>query len=220
MGVEPGLHFLDRGCCGSHPLDDELDLLSNSAPHDRIVPIEAHRDAFTVEDLFPHPVVDQGLKFLFSWRSLPGALELHLKAKDLPARHDDFLRRAEQAALEPPVHKEERQPKHEEVKQRFSQNSSHQSIMAIPPARLFPCVLCPVLPVRFSSRSAKNRCASARRRGRSRPHFRKSSRSGFSCGSFRSRGHRPRPRRTLSIRLPRRISSLPARTGTATAAST
>ena len=42
----------DRRCCGSHALDDELDLLANSASHDRIIPIEAHRDAFTVEDLF------------------------------------------------------------------------------------------------------------------------------------------------------------------------
>ena len=98
--------FPDRRHSGSHPFDDELDLLPDSASHDRIIPIEAHRDAFAIKNLFAHPVVDQRLEFLFSWRPLPGALELHLKAEDLSARHEDFVRRAEQAALEPSVHKE------------------------------------------------------------------------------------------------------------------
>ena len=123
MCVEPCLQLGSGRRGGRHAVDDEFDFLSDPAPHDRIVAIQAHRETFAIEDLFANPVVDQALQLLRCRRSLPHALELCLQALLLAARHDDLVRSLQHAAMHPAVQTEQHSAEDQKVQQRFTQQA-------------------------------------------------------------------------------------------------
>ena len=132
MSIEPGLKFLDSGRSRRHAVDDELDLLADPAPHDRVVPVEAHGNAFAIENLLADPVVDETLEFLGGWRPSPGTLELLLQPLDLGARDHDLVGSSRESSLQPAVQQEQSRAQEQEMEQRLAEQTLHLVVLSRP----------------------------------------------------------------------------------------
>ena len=72
-------------------LDEELELLAEPSPNDRVVAIEAQGHGFARRDLLAEKLVHESLEFRLGRRAMPGAGEACDECVDLTRRDDDAV---------------------------------------------------------------------------------------------------------------------------------
>ena len=96
-------------------LDEELHLLPQPPPDDRVVAVEAHRDGLARRDLLLDVIVDQALQLRPGGRPLPCPREPGGQVLDQPGGDRDARRAGPGAAALPLEEEEEESPEREEV---------------------------------------------------------------------------------------------------------
>ena len=121
MLVEPRLELrVGRRGLDGRVLDEELELLPQTPPDDRVVAVEAQREGLARSDLLPDVVVDQALQLLCGRWPLPGPARTPAPgARPCRARRRSGVVRA-RAAAATSRRDEERRPG-QEVQQRLAQ---------------------------------------------------------------------------------------------------
>ena len=106
-------------------LEHELDLLRHALPHDRVVPVEAQRERFAVQDLVEHVAVDQRIAFRGRRRALRGSLETRRQGRDPVGIDDDLIRRFAGVVVDEAEQQEKRDTERKEVNQGLAQQVVH-----------------------------------------------------------------------------------------------
>ena len=126
LEIRPELRLLRhepaRAC-----VSQELHLLPQAPPDDRVVPVEPERQRLAIVDLLPNMVLDEPVQLRPRRRPAPDALELPGQTLLLRRGHvDDPPIRRRFAWSGEPVRAEDRQPDEEEVQQRLAEQAPEQ----------------------------------------------------------------------------------------------
>ena len=108
---------------GRNVAGEEFHLLSQPAADDDVVFVQSQRQGLAVVDLLSHPVADQALPILAGRRPLPRADEDLPRGRELASRDDDPPGRGGAAAIQQAVAGEDQGAEHDEVNERFLEQS-------------------------------------------------------------------------------------------------
>ncbi|MBW1906370.1 MAG: hypothetical protein JRG70_17900 [Deltaproteobacteria bacterium] len=101
-------------------LHQELELLCQASPHDRVVLVEPHRQGFPVERRFADVFLGEALQLFRCRRAVPSLLEARPHPPELPgAYHDGLIALRRITRVEPRVPRVDGEAEDQEMKKRL-----------------------------------------------------------------------------------------------------